>query len=77
MNDEGITVQSRLGSLVEQLMSVFTGFVVSFLLWEYVVKPVWSIQTGFSDNLQITALFTVASIIRGYAWRRIFVWMAR
>lgn len=77
MNDEGITDQSRLGSLVEQLMSVFTGFVVSLLLWEYVVKPVWSIQTGFSDNLQITALFTVASIARGYAWRRIFVWMAR
>lgn len=74
---EGVTDQSRLGSLVEQLMSVFTGFVVSLLLWEYVVKPVWSIQTGFSDNLQITALFTVASIARGYAWRRIFVWMAR
>ena len=74
---KGVTDQSRLGSLVEQLMSVFTGFVVSLLLWEYVVKPVWSIQTGFSDNLQITALFTVASIVRGYAWRRIFVWMAR
>ena len=65
--------QTRLGSLVEQLLNIGSGFVISCLLWEFVVKPLWHIQTDFAENLQITALFTVVSIVRGYAWRRLFV----
>ena len=65
--------QTRLGSLVEQLLNIGSGFVISSLLWEFVVKPVWNLQTGFAENLQITALFTAVSIVRGYCWRRLFV----
>ena len=64
--------QTRLGSLVEQLLNIGSGFVISSLLWEFVVKPVWNLQTGFAENLQITALFTAVSVVRGYWWRRFF-----
>lgn len=65
-------MQTRLQSLTEQLINIGTGFLVSLLVWEFVVKPVWDLQTDFVENLQITLLFTVVSIARSYAWRRIF-----
>ena len=64
--------QTRLGSLVEQLLNIGSGFVISCLLWEFAVKPIWHIKTDFAENLQITALFTVVSVVRGYTWRRFF-----
>lgn len=41
------------------------------------VQPVWGIRTSVAENLQITALFTVVSIARGYLWRRVFNAIAR
>jgi len=67
-------MQSRLESLIEQLLNIGSGFIVSLLLWSYVVVPVWGLRVSTHDNLAITALFTVASIIRGYCWRRWFNW---
>lgn len=64
--------QTRLGSLVEQLLNIGSGFIISSLLWAWVVQPVWGIQTSFAENLQITSLFTVVSVVRGYWWRRHF-----
>lgn len=69
--------QSRMGSLFEQLLNVGSGFVVSCVLWELVIKPVWHLQTDFAQNIQITLIFTVASVVRGYLWRRFFVRLAR
>lgn len=65
-------MQTRLSSLTEQLLSTAIGFIVSLLVWELVVKPLWHIQTSISDNFQITVLFTVVSICRGYWVRRLF-----
>jgi len=65
-------MQSRLHSLVEQVANVGTGFMLSSLLWHFVVQPGWGIRTSVAENLQITTLFTVVSIARGYAWRRAF-----
>lgn len=65
-------MQSRTRSLVEQLLNIGSGFFVSLLVWEFIVKPVWEIDTSFSENLSITCLFTVVSIARSYAWRRLF-----
>lgn len=73
----GIVSQTRLGSLVEQLLNIGSGFIISSLLWAWVVQPVWGIQTSFAENLQITSLFTVVSVVRGYCWRRAFVRRAR
>ena len=67
-------MQTRIGSFIEQLFNVGSGFIISSLLWEFVVKPGWNIHTSFAENLQVTCLFTVVSVIRGYVWRRIFNW---
>lgn len=64
--------QSRLGSFVEQLFNVGSGFILASLAWQFVVKPVWNIETSVAENLQITMFFTVLSIARGYVWRRLF-----
>lgn len=65
-------MQTRLQSFIEQLLNIGSGFLVSLLVWEFVVKPIWNIQTSHAENLQITLLFTVVSIARSYAWRRVF-----
>lgn len=65
-------MQSRARSLIEQLFNIGSGFIVSLAVWEFIVKPVWEINTSFSQNFSITCLFTVVSIARSYAWRRIF-----
>lgn len=66
--------QRRVHSLAEVCLSVATGFVVSAIAWELIVKPVWHIETTIGENLQITAFFTVLSIARGYLWRRAGNW---
>lgn len=65
-------MQSRKGSLTESVANTAVGFVLSVVVWELVVKPVWDIHTTFVQNVQITLLFTVISIVRGYGVRRFF-----
>ena len=68
--------QSRLHSLIETLSSIAIGFVVSLGITA-VVLPAYGLPVTWGQNLEITAIFTVASIVRGYAVRRVFVWMGR
>lgn len=63
--------QSRLSSLAETLLSIAVGFVVSLAITA-VVLPAYGHAVTFSQNLQITAIFTVASVARGYLVRRAF-----
>lgn len=63
--------QTRLGSLIEAVINVAIGFVVSMAL-NAIVLPAYGHAVTFSHNLQITAIFTVASIVRSYALRRWF-----
>ena len=63
--------QSRLASLIEAGVNTALGFLVSFAVW-----PVAALITGISyNNTQhwtVIAIFTVSSIVRGYAVRRFF-----
>ena len=63
--------QTRIGSLVETCASITIGFVVSVIITS-IVMPVYGHHVSMADNLQITAIFTVASIARGYLVRRFF-----
>lgn len=69
--------QSKRHSILEAVSQVSFGFFTSALLWELVVKPIWNIQTSFAENMQITSLFTVVSIARSYAFRRLFNWIGQ
>jgi hypothetical protein len=63
--------QTKIGSLLETLAGIAIGFVVSLVLTA-VVMPAYGHQVTMGDNLQITGIFTIASIIRGYLVRRWF-----
>lgn len=67
-------MQSRRMSLVEAALSTAIGFAVSYLLGA-IVYPLmgWAVTPG--QNALVVAIFTVASIIRGYGVRRLFNWM--
>lgn len=65
-------MQTKLQSLLESCLNIGSGFVISLIVWSYLVVPVWGLQVNMVDNLNITALFTVVSVIRSYVWRRFF-----
>ena len=67
--------QSRLASLFETCASIAIGFLVSVVITA-VVMPAYGHHVTLGQNLQITAIFTVASIVRGYYVRRAFNWWA-
>ena len=64
--------QSRLVSAVEALCNVASGFIVAMLLWRLVVTPYLGIPVSLNQNIKVTGLFTIVSIVRGYLWRRVF-----
>ena len=64
-------MQSRSMSFIETATSVGIGFAVSVAITA-IVMPIYGHDVNLSDNLQITAIFTVASIARGYLVRRGF-----
>ena len=58
-------------SLVEAVANVGVGFGVAVLA-QIVVFPLFGLDVPFTDNLLIGAIFTVLSIVRSYAVRRLF-----
>jgi hypothetical protein len=65
-------MQSKLSSFQEAVVSTFVGFVLSLLIQQFIINPVWGFKVTFGDNLAIVAIFTVASVLRSYVLRRIF-----
>lgn len=65
-------MQSKLASLIEQVMNVGSGFIFSLFIWMFIVTPIYGLEMHFAENLSIVLIFTVASILRGYFWRRVF-----
>lgn len=63
--------QSRKRSLAEAVMNVVVGFALSFVVTA-LVFPMFGYPIRMADNLAITAIFTVVSILRSYALRRMF-----
>lgn len=63
--------QSRLSSLAETCISIAIGFLVSLVITAWLL-PAYGHPVSLADNLQITAIYTVASIVRGYLVRRAF-----
>lgn len=68
-------MQSRRLSLIETLVGVALGFVLSVGA-SLVVYPMFGHSFTLTQNMGITVIFTVISIARGYAVRRLFNWIA-
>ena len=66
-------MQSKYQSIVEQTLNMGSGFIISVLVWEFIIKNL--IHGGVltvDSSILITIIFTVVSFIRGYLWRRFF-----
>lgn len=63
--------QTRRGSVVEVLVSVAIGLTVSMVA-NHFVFPLYGFQPSLISNAQITLIYTVISVARGYAVRRLF-----
>lgn len=65
-------MQRPLVSLIEQVSNVGSGFIISLTFWTYFIVPVFGMNLQMTQNLQITGLFTVISVLRGFIFRRAF-----
>ena len=75
--DESVTQkrgQSRRDSAIEAMVNILVGFVVSVLITA-VLLPGMGHAVTLADNLLMTSVFTVASLLRSYGLRRAFNWM--
>lgn len=63
--------QSRAHSLLESVANIAIGFVVAFVS-QVVVFPLVGVQASIKQNLSIGAAFTLISLVRSYALRRLF-----
>ena len=63
--------QSRTMSLVESCVNIAIGYCVSVLA-QVIIFPLFGLYPSIAENLLIGAAFTVVSLIRSYAIRRVF-----
>lgn len=69
-------MQSRRWSLAEALTNTLVGFLIS-LAAQLVIFHFHGIKLSLGDNVAITLWFTLISIIRSYALRRVFARIKR
>jgi hypothetical protein len=63
--------QSRLMSLIESFANVVVGYGVA-VVTQILIFPLFGLHTTLAQNLKMGAVFTVVSIARSFALRRIF-----
>lgn len=63
--------QSRRMSMIEAVTNVLVGYGVAVLA-QLAIFPLFGIAVSIGDNLAIGAAFTVVSLARSYAVRRLF-----
>lgn len=64
-------MQTKKQSFIESITNTFIGFVFSLSL-TFAVMPLFGFKSTAIKNLGITAVYTVASVLRGYLVRRYF-----
>lgn len=64
-------MQSRWMSLVESASNIVVGYCLA-VLTQVLVFPLFGLSVSLGENLGIGAVFTVISLIRSFALRRIF-----
>jgi len=63
--------QTKQKSLIESIIQTIIGLGTSILI-QIILYPMMGIPVTFSQNLIITLVFFLVSIVRGYFVRRIF-----
>jgi cobalamin biosynthesis protein CobD/CbiB len=63
--------QSHLMSLVEAITNVIVGYGVA-VLTQILIFPVFGLHTTLAQNLAMGGIFTIVSLLRSFALRRLF-----
>lgn len=63
--------QSRVMSGIEAVANVVVGYGVA-VVTQILIFPIFGLHTSLAQNLKMGAVFTVVSIARSFAWRRVF-----
>ena len=63
--------QSRLMSLVEAITNVVVGYGVA-VVTQILIFPIFGLQTTLGQNLAMGGIFTIVSLFRSFALRRLF-----
>jgi hypothetical protein len=63
--------QSRLMSFVEAITNVVLGYGVA-VVTQILIFPIFGLHTTLAQNLKMGAIFTIVSIARSFALRRVF-----
>lgn len=63
--------QSKKQSAVETVIGTFVGILTS-MVTQAIIYPMYGFQVTFMENVGITFIFTVVSLVRGYLIRRFF-----
>lgn len=64
--------QKKIESFIETFVQTFLGLTISFLI-QLFLYPLLGIPVTFEQNIVITLVFFVASLLRGYFIRRLFI----
>jgi membrane protein implicated in regulation of membrane protease activity len=64
-------MQSKRESLIETGLNVGSGFLIAWIM-TITVLPLFGLHTTINESFQITLIYTLVSILRGYLWRRYF-----
>ena len=63
--------QSKRWSLIEAATNTAVGYALA-VATQFAVFPLFGLQVGVIENLGLGLIFTVVSVLRGYALRRVF-----
>lgn len=64
-------MQTRWMSLVESMTNIAVGYGIA-VLTQVIVFPLFGLHATLSENLSIGLIFTLVSLARSYALRRLF-----
>lgn len=70
--DKILRGQKKRWSAIETLTSTAVGFVLSMVANAYVIPWMFAVTVPFTQNIELTLIYTVLSLARGYFVRRAF-----
>ena len=65
--------QTKTRSLIESWVNVVVGLTINILI-QRIVFSRYGWDVSYSENIQLSLIFTVVSVVRSYGLRRLFNW---